>query len=140
MNTGNGPQRHRDTEGTDYFDSEITERIIACAIEVHRQLGPGLMEATYEECLCHEFALHKMTFERQKNLPLEYKGKQLECAYRMDIVVETRVVLEIKGVEKLTPLHTAQLLTYLRLSKIKTGLLINFIAAALKDGIKRLVL
>jgi len=134
------PQRHGVTEGAVYYDREVTEKIIACAIEVHRQLGPGLLESAYEECLCHELNLQGINFERQRLLPLEYKGIKLDCGYRMDIVVNGRVVIELKCVEKLTSVHEAQLLTYLRLSEIRTGLIINFYTGILKNGIKRLVL
>jgi GxxExxY protein len=143
------PQRHGDTEssmiekisdGPVYYDEGLTEKIIACAIEVHRHLGPGLLESAYEECMCHELNLQGMPFERQRPLPLEYKGIKLDCGYRMDIVVNNSVVMELKCVDKITSIHEAQLLTYLRLSKIKTGLIINFYTGLLKHGIKRLVL
>jgi GxxExxY protein len=143
------PQRHGDTErsvietfsdGTVYFDEQLTERIIGCAIEVHRHLGPGLLESAYEECLCHELNLQGIPFERQRPLPLEYKGIKLDCGYRMDIVVNNSVVMELKCVDKITSIHEAQLLIYLRLSKIKTGLIINFYVGLLRHGIKRLVL
>jgi GxxExxY protein len=115
-----------------------TNQIIAAAIEVHRVLGPGLLESAYEECLCHEFELRGIHYERQKLLPVQYKGTTLDCGYRLDILVQGRIILELKCVEKLVPIHEAQLLTYLRLSGIKTGLLINFTTPLLKDGIKRL--
>ena len=131
-------QRHRGTE-KNYFDSELTETIIGCAIEVHRALGPGLLESVYEECLCYEIELKKLHFERQKTLPLAYKEVKLEAGYRLDLVVEEKVVVELKCVEKLMPVHEAQIMTYLRLAKIKTGLLINFFTPVLKDGIRRIV-
>jgi GxxExxY protein len=134
------PQGHGDTEVAIYYDKEVTEKIIACAIEVHRQLGPGLLESAYEECLCHELNLQGMNFERQRPLRLEYKGIKLDCGYRMDIVVNDRVVIDLKCAEKLTSVHEAQLLTYLRLSRIRTGLIINFYTGVLRHGIKRLVL
>lgn len=115
-----------------------TNHIIAAAIEVHRVLGPGLLESAYEECLCHEFELREINYERQKLLPVQYKGKTLDCGYRLDILVQGMIILELKCVEKLLPIHEAQLLTYLRLSGSKTGLLINFTTPLLKDGIKRL--
>ena len=118
----------------------LTGRIIAAAIEVHRALGPGLLETAYEECLCHELHLSDLRFERQVRLPVSYKDVQLDCGYRMDIVVERQVVLEIKSVETLLPVHSAQLLTYLKLSGLPTGLLLNFCTPVMKDGIKRLVL
>lgn len=116
-----------------------TREIIAAAIEVHRNLGPGLLESTYEECLCHELGLRGFYYRRQHQLPVTYKGKQLDCGYRLDLVVEG-IVLELKCVEKLLPIHEAQLLTYLKLLPEKTGLLINFNSVLLKDGIKRLSL
>jgi GxxExxY protein len=122
------------------FDEELTEQIIKSAIEVHRYLGPGLLESAYEECLCCELEQIKITFERQKMLPVVYKGKQLQAAYRIDLLVEGRVLIELKSVEKLLPVHNAQLLTYLRLTGLKTGLLLNFNAALLKDGLRRFVL
>ena len=117
--------------------SELTEKIIGCAIEVHRHLGPGLLESAYEECLCHELEQQGLRFRRQVPLPVEYKGIRLECGYRIDIVVEDLVLLELKTVEILHPVHEAQLLTYLKLSGIRVGLLINFHVPVLKDGIRR---
>lgn len=117
-----------------------TREIIAAALEVHRHLGPGLLESAYEECLCFELELRNISFERQKPLPISYKGKNLDCAYRLDLLVGNRILLELKSVEKLLPIHEAQLLTYLKLSGMKTGLLINFNEQLLKDGIKRFVL
>jgi GxxExxY protein len=118
----------------------LTQRIIAAAIEVHRALGPGLLESAYEECLCHELHLAGMSFERQVPLPVTYKAVRLECGYRMDVVVERQVVLEVKAVEVLLPVHSAQLLTYLRLTALPTGLLLNFSVPVMKNGIKRLSL
>ena len=123
-----------------YYHEELTNSIIASAIEVHRCLGPGLLESVYEECFSHELHLRNIYFERQKTLPLEYKGIKLDCGYRMDIVVENKVVVELKCADKILPVHEAQLLTYLRLSKCKVGLIINFYTEVLKNGIKRLVL
>jgi GxxExxY protein len=122
------------------FDEDLTDKIIKSAIEVHRYLGPGLLESAYEECLCCEFEQMGLTFERQKMLPVVYKGKQLQAAYRIDLLVEARVLIELKSVEKLLPIHNAQLLTYLRLTGLKTGLLLNFNAPLLKDGLRRFVL
>jgi GxxExxY protein len=122
------------------YDEALTERIIKAAIEVHRQLGPGLLESAYEECLGYEFAADGLVYERQKLLPLTYKGKMLECVYRIDLFVEGRVIVELKSVEKLLPVHEAQVLTYLRLTGVKTGLLFNFNIPLLKDGLKRFVL
>ena len=121
-------------------EKNLTEQIIGSAIEVHRPLGPGLLESAYEECLCHELSLHGLQFERQKLLPLEYKGIKLDCGYRLDIIVENKVVLELKTVEAIAPIHEAQLLTYLRLSKIKVGLIINFNVPVLKNGVRRFIL
>jgi GxxExxY protein len=118
----------------------LTESIIGAAIDVHRELGPGLLETAYEECLCHEFHLRGMHFLRQVELPVGYKGLKLDCGYRLDVVVEEQVILELKSIEQLLPIHQAQLLTYLRLSAMKIGLLINFNVAVLKNGIVRRVL
>ncbi len=120
--------------------NEITGEIIGAAIEVHKILGPGLLESAYEECLSHELTLRESPLERQKALPIEYKGYKLDCGYRMDLVVAERVIVELKACDKLLPIHEAQLLTYLKLSKIEIGLLINFNVPVLRDGIKRLAL
>lgn len=130
---------HRGTEGTEK-DDPLTRKVIGLAIEVHRTVGPGLLESAYEECLCREFELAEIEFLRQKAIPITYKGKALECGYRLDILVESRLIIEVKAVEKLLPIHEAQLLTYLRLAGIHTGLLLNFHSLVLKDGIKRIVL
>jgi len=118
---------------------ELTREIIGAAMEVHRELGPGLLESAYEECLCHELSVRGLAFQRQVTLPVNYKNVRLDCGYRLDVVVAEKVVLELKSVEEVTPLHQAQLLTYLRLSGKKVGLLINFNVVLLKDGITRLV-
>ena len=118
----------------------LTEKVIGLAIDVHRGLGPGLLESAYEECLCFELQSHAIPFRRQTPLPVVYKTVKLECGYRMDIVVEDRLVVEVKTVEKLLPIHEAQILTYLKLSGIHVGLLLNFNTPVLKDGIKRFVL
>ncbi|HDJ29825.1 MAG TPA: GxxExxY protein [Candidatus Acetothermia bacterium] len=120
--------------------NRITETIIGAAIEVHRALGPGLLESVYEECLCRELSLRGIPFERQRSLPVEYKGLRLDCGYRLDLLVADTVVVEIKAVESLLPIHEAQLLTYLRLGGWKVGLLINFNVAVLRQGIRRRVL
>lgn len=120
--------------------NEITHAVIGAAIEVHRQLGPGLLESAYRECLCRELVLRGIPFEREKSLPLEYKGVHLECGYRLDFLVAGRVVAEIKAVGALAPVHDAQLLTYLRLGGWRLGLLINFNVAVLKSGIHRRIL
>ena len=118
----------------------LTERIIGLAIEVHKFLGPGLLESAYEECLCFELASQNVPFERQVPLAIDYKSNRLDCGYRLDIVVDHALVIEVKSVERLVSLYDAQLLTYLKLSGIRTGLLLNFNAMLLKNGIKRLVL
>jgi GxxExxY protein len=120
--------------------NRITEQIIGAAIEVHRALGPGLLESAYEECLCHELRLRSVPFERQRPLPVEYKGIKLDCGYRPDPLVADAVVVEIKAIESIEPIHEAQLLTYLKLGGWKLGLLINFNVPVLKDGIRRRVL
>lgn len=119
---------------------QITDRVLAAAIEVHGSLGPGLLESVYEECLSHEFVLRGMAFERQVALPVSYKGILLDCGYRMDFVVEAAVVVELKCVERILPVHDAQLLTYLKLSGKRVGLLLNFNAPVLRDGIVRRIL
>ncbi|HSH16680.1 MAG TPA: GxxExxY protein [Verrucomicrobiae bacterium] len=119
---------------------EITDKIIGAAIEVHRVLGPGMLESAYEECLCHELELRGLAFQRQVQLPVRYKEVLLNCGYRLDLVVAEAVVVELKAVERLEPVHEAQLLTYLRLSQLRVGLLINFNVALLKQGIVRRVL
>jgi len=122
------------------FEGKITEKIIESAIEIHRHLGPGLLESAYEECLCFELKRHDLSFERQKPLPLKYKSIELDCGYRIDILVEDKVIVELKCVDKINPIHEAQLLTYLRLSDKKVGLILNFYVSLMKDGIRRLVL
>jgi len=128
----------KDAEWAEFND--LTGQIIGAAMEVHRALGPGLLEATYEECLCHELALRQMPFVRQRPLPVEYKGVKLDCGHRLDLLVAERVVVEIKAVEELLPIHRAQVLTYLKLGGWRMGLLINFNVPVLKDGVVRLVL
>lgn len=119
-------------------NDQLTEKIIGCAIEVHRNLGPGLLESTYEECLAYELTKVNIPFERQKNLPVRYKETLLDCGYRLDMLVNGEVILEIKAIDQLLPIHEAQLLTYLKLSGRKLGLLINFNVRLLKHGIKRI--
>ena len=120
--------------------NEITEAIIKAAIEVHRALGPGLLESAYEECMAYELTLEQIPFDRQNPLPIFYKGQQLDCGYRLDLLVAKSVVVEMKAVEAIQPIHEAQLLTYLKLGGWKVGLLINFNVPLLKQGIKRMVL
>ncbi len=118
--------------------NKLTGRVISAAIEVHKALGPGLLESTYEECLCREFDLEGIPYERQKEIPIKYKGINLDCGYRVDILVAGTLILEIKACEALQRIHEAQLLTYLKLTGIKVGLLINFNVPVLKEGIKRM--
>jgi GxxExxY protein len=120
--------------------NEITSAVIGAAIEVHRRLGPGLLESSYRECLCRELLLRSIPFEREKPLLLEYKGIHLGCGYRLDIVVADSVVVEVKSVEALAPIRDAQLLTYLRIGGWRVGLLVNFNVAVLKSGIHRRIL
>jgi GxxExxY protein len=116
----------------------LSEQVIGACIEVHRLLGPGLLESIYEECVCRELTLRGLPFERQKPLPLEYKGSALEQHYRVDLVVQGALLLEIKAVEALLPIHSAQVVTYLRVSGLSAGLLVNFNAVAIRSGLRRL--
>ena len=133
----NGTINRRDVETQSF--NELTERVIGACIEIHRALGPGLLESAYEECLCYEPSQAGIRFERQKPLPVHYKDVKLDCGYRLDLVVEEKIIIELKAVESLLPIHEAQLLTYLKLSGITLGLLVNFNVAMLKQGIKRMV-
>ncbi len=126
-----GPQRQNDP---------LTEAVIGSAIEVHKALGPGLLESAYEECLCYELSQRGISFQRQVPLPIRYKSVKLDCAYRMDILVPKRLIVELKTVDRLAGIHEAQLLTYMRLSSVPVGLLINFHTPVLKSGIRRLLL
>lgn len=138
-----GPEvkiHRRDTEGTEMELHNLTEQIIGVAIEVHKALGPGLLESAYEECLCRELTVRSIPFERQRPLPVEYKGTRLDCGYRLDLLVSGVVVVEIKSVSSIEPIHEAQLPTYLKLGGWKLGLLINFNVPVLKDGIRRRIL
>lgn len=131
---------HRDTEDAEMELNKLTEQIIGAAIEVHKALGPGLLESAYEECLAHEMRLRGLRFDRQMPLPVTYKGVNLDCGYRLDFLVEKSVVLELKAVEAIVPIHEAQILTYLKLGGWAVGLLLNFNVPVLRDGIKRVVL
>ncbi len=122
------------------YEKELTGKIIGAAIEVHKVLGPGLLESAYQACLAREFALQGIPFQQQKDLPVGYKGVQLDCGYRLDFLVAAKIVVELKAVETVHPVHEAQLLTYLRLTNCQVGLLINFNVPVLKEGVKRLVL
>jgi GxxExxY protein len=120
--------------------NQTTEAIIGAAIEVHKHLGPGLLESAYEECLCHELNLRAIPFQRQVPLPVIYKGTTLVCGYRIDLLVKNEVVVELKTIENILPIHEAQALTYMRLGGWKVGLIINFNVPIVVKGIKRLVL
>lgn len=120
-------------------ENDISQRIIDCSIKIHRNLGPGLLESAYEECLTYELKKQELIVERQKPLPLIYEEISMDIGYRVDLLVQKKVIVELKAVESLTNVHMAQLLTYLKLSKCKLGLLINFNVALLKNGIKRVV-
>ncbi|HOV87909.1 MAG TPA: GxxExxY protein [Syntrophobacteraceae bacterium] len=120
-------------------EDRFSHKIIGAAIEVHRVLGPGLLESAYEECLCRELSIQEIPYERQKPLPICYKTIVLDCGYRLDLVVAGKVIVELKAVERLDAIHEAQLLTYLKLSSLKLGILINFNVPVLKQGIKRMV-
>jgi GxxExxY protein len=130
-------QSHREDEKA---KDPRTNAIIAAAIEVHRALGPGLLESAYEECLCHELHLRGLSFNRQVDIPVSFKGLQLDCGYKLDLVIEDEVVVELKSVEKVLPIHQAQLLTYLKLSGKHVGLLMNFNVSLLTQGITRRVM
>ena len=121
------------------FD-ELSNRVIGCALEVHRNLGPGLLESTYEQCFAHELRVEGMPFKLQHPLPVEYKGLKLDCGYRVDLLIDNSLIVELKSVDSMLPIHQAQLLTYMKLSSIKIGLLMNFNVKYLKTGIIRMVL
>jgi GxxExxY protein len=121
------------------MDDNLTAKIIGAAIEVHRELGPGLLESVYEECLSHELINQNIPFERQKPIPITYKGLTLDCGFRIDLLVDHQIIVELKTVNTLEKIHDAQVLTYLKLTGLKVGLLINFNTLLLKHGIKRLI-
>ncbi len=130
-----------DTESTEVFENNsLTDAIIGAAITVHRELGPGLLESVYEKCLALELTKSGLQIASQKEIPLAYKGLALESGFRADLIVENKVLIELKSIDQLLPVHTAQVLTYLKLSNLRTGLLINFNVPLLKNGIKRLSL
>ncbi len=122
------------------YEKDLTGQIIGAAIEVHRELGPGLLESAYQACLAREFSVRDLPFEQEKPLPVEYKGVRVDCGYRLDFIVANRVVVELKAVDAIHPVHEAQMLTYLKLTGCQVGLLINFNVPVLKKGIKRMVL
>jgi len=135
LRSGQAPTRSK------LLHEHLTEQVIGAAIEVHRELGPGLMESAYEECLCHELHLRGLKFERQMALPVRYKGVSLDCGYRIDLVVEDALILELKCLEHILPVHEAQLLTYLKLTGKRVGLILNFNVSVLtRGGIVRKVL
>jgi GxxExxY protein len=119
--------------------SPLVEKVIGCAIEVHRTIGPGLLESAYDACLAHEFQLNGIAFRRDVAIPVIYKGMSLSCAYRADFVVESALLIELKSVERLQPIHQAQVLTYLRLLDLRQGLLMNFNVHKLVDGLRNLL-
>jgi GxxExxY protein len=119
--------------------NRLSSQVIGAAIEVHKILGPGLLESAYEECLAHELHLRGLSVERQKLLPLVYKGEQLDCGYRLDLVVENAIIIELKSCSSIEPIHKAQVLTYLKLSGLSLGLLLNFNVPVMREGIVRLV-
>jgi GxxExxY protein len=133
----NTPMNHKDTETRRAQLNELSHRVIGRCIEVHRELGPGLLESAYEEALAHEFTIAGIAFERQREMPLLYKGVKLDCGYRLDFIVEGQLIIELKAVAELLPIHHAQLLTYLKLERRPLGLLVNFNAPALKNGVHR---
>ncbi len=118
----------------------LTEQVLGAAIEVHRHLGPGLLESTYESCLCHELQLRGIPYQRQVVLPLDYKGLHVDGAYRLDLIVDDKIIVELKSQDGVLPVHEAQLLTYMKLTGKRVGLLLNFNVPAMKDGIIRRVL
>ncbi|MCK5849524.1 MAG: GxxExxY protein [Kiritimatiellae bacterium] len=120
--------------------TKLSETVIGCAIEVHKTLGPGLLESTYQQCMAHEFRQHEISFQLEYPLPVEYKGLQLDCGYRIDLLVENEIIVELKSVESLKGIHEAQILTYMKLAKIRHGLLINFNVQLLKQGLKSFIL
>jgi len=128
------------TSHVDLIEADLTREIIGAAIAVHQALGPGLLESAYQACMCRELSLRGIPFRCEVELPVEYKGSRLDCGYRMDLVVDGRVLVELKSVERFSTIHESQLLTYLRLSKIRVGLLINFNVPVLRRGIVRRVL
>ena len=134
MNENTDSNRGGAETRSNLLHKELTEQIIGAAIEVHRSLGPGLLESAYEECLCHELTIRNIPFRRQVSLPVEYKGVKLDCGYRIDLLVDDAVIVELKCVEKLHPVHDAQLLTYMKLTGKTVGLIFNFYTDVLTQG------
>jgi len=129
-------REHRGHRGFSYYDP-LTSDVIGCMIEVHRALGPGLLESTYQQCLARELELNEIPFQMEQPLPIEYKGVNLDCGYRIDLLIKDKVIVELKSVDTIKDIHKAQLLTYMKLAGIDTGLLVNFNVEFLRDGIKR---
>ncbi|MGS0683079.1 GxxExxY protein [Shewanella sp. 125m-7] len=119
--------------------SELSHQVIGCAIEVHKQLGPGLLESAYEQCLAHELTSNRIPFKIQHPIPVEYKGIKLDCGYRIDLLIDNTIILELKSINRIKSIHEAQLLTYMKLAQINVGLLINFNVLTLKNGVKRFI-
>ncbi len=128
----------KDMKGKEF--SDLSHKVIGCAIEVHKALGPGLLESTYQQCIAHELSINQIKFKTEYPLPVKYKGILLDCGYRLDFLIENEIILELKSVEQLKGIHEAQLLTYMKLANIKQGFLINFNVKLLKQGLKSFVL
>lgn len=147
LNRGDAKTRRKPESRQTMFDTDpvserinsLTERVIGLAIDVHRAIGPGLLESAYEECLCYELSQNGLRFERQVELPVVYKQVRLDCGYRLDIIIEDLVILEVKAVDRIISIHEAQLLSYLRMLDKRVGLILNFHSTVLRDGIKRIV-
>jgi GxxExxY protein len=135
-----GHEGERKKEKSKMKFDELSNKVIGCALEVHKELGPGLLESAYQQCLCYELSNAKIQFTMEKPFPIIYKNIEIDCGYRLDLLIEDKLLIELKSVEKLIPIHEAQILTYMKLSNIHTGLLINFNVLLLKDGIKRFVI
>ena len=138
--TMKGMKNMKEIKGNKIKFSELSNKVIGCAIEVHKELGAGLLESTYEQCLAHELSLNNIEFKLQHAFPVNYKGIKLNCGYRVDILVEDEIILELKSVDSLKGIHEAQVLSYMKLNNIKQGFLINFNVKLLKDGLKSFVL
>jgi GxxExxY protein len=130
---------HEESRQDVEFD-DLSNKVIGCALEVHRHLGPGLLESAYAQCVAHELSIAGIPFELERPIPVNYKGKRLDCGFRADIMVDDSLIVELKSVQELLPIHEAQLLTYMKLAGVRIGLLMNFNVRVLKDGLKRMVL
>ena len=133
------PRGTEDTEDTEGLSRSRTHDIVGAAIEVHRRLGPGLLESAYQTCLCRELLIPGISLQSQVPLPLQYRGLQLDCGYRLDLVINNSIIIEVKAVRRVLPIHRAQLLTYLKLTKYRLGLLINFNVEVLRSGLYRII-